>query len=192
MQGKTRKGNTYYACGYRIAYGDNAAEAIGHGKWQYVREDAPGRADRRLLRHAGLRPESPRPLPRPERRARQRADRATTASERERLARQVGEVEQRIERQLAAIEAGVDPVLVGERIRALKAKREEAEAALAELELDDRQHGTVEPEEACAILDALPDLGKLTGGGRSRTAPRRLRRLPAAGRDRPKQPAKYD
>jgi hypothetical protein len=39
MQGKTRKGNTYYACGYRSAYGDNAAEALGHGKWQYIRED---------------------------------------------------------------------------------------------------------------------------------------------------------
>ena len=35
----SRKGSTYYACGYRISYGDKAAEATGHGKWQYVRED---------------------------------------------------------------------------------------------------------------------------------------------------------
>ncbi|HET6571145.1 MAG TPA: recombinase family protein [Solirubrobacterales bacterium] len=40
MQGKSRKGNTYYACGYRRSYGDTAAEATGHGKWQYVREDS--------------------------------------------------------------------------------------------------------------------------------------------------------
>jgi len=40
MHGKERKGITYYACCYRIAYGDKAAEALGHGKWQYIREDA--------------------------------------------------------------------------------------------------------------------------------------------------------
>jgi len=40
MHGKTRKDNTYYACCYRISYGDKAAEALGHGKWQYIREDA--------------------------------------------------------------------------------------------------------------------------------------------------------
>jgi hypothetical protein len=39
MHGKERKGNTYYACSYRISYGDKAAEALGHGKRQYVRED---------------------------------------------------------------------------------------------------------------------------------------------------------
>jgi hypothetical protein len=39
MHGKERKGITYYACSYRISYGDKAAEALGHGKWQYARED---------------------------------------------------------------------------------------------------------------------------------------------------------
>jgi hypothetical protein len=33
------KGITYCACCYRIAYGDTAAEALGHDKWQYMRED---------------------------------------------------------------------------------------------------------------------------------------------------------
>jgi hypothetical protein len=36
-----------------------------------------------------------------------------------------------------------------------------AEVALAELEADDRQNGTVDPEEACAVLDGIPDLGEL-------------------------------
>lgn len=80
--------------------------------------------------------------------------------ERERIAREVSDVEQRIERQLAAIESGVDPVLVGERIRALKGKREVAEAALAELEADDRQNGAVDLKDACAVLDGIPDLGE--------------------------------
>jgi hypothetical protein len=39
VQGKCHKGNTYYTCGYRLSYGDRAAEAVGHGKWQYIREE---------------------------------------------------------------------------------------------------------------------------------------------------------
>jgi len=49
---------------------------------------------------------------------------------------------------------------VGERIRALKAERPEAEVAIAALEEDRRQRGAVDLEEACAILDSLPNLGK--------------------------------
>jgi hypothetical protein len=79
---------------------------------------------------------------------------------RERIGREVSDVEQRIERQLAAIESGVDPVLVGERIRELKGKREEAETALAELDADDRQNGTVDLKDAFAVLDGIPDLGE--------------------------------
>lgn len=80
--------------------------------------------------------------------------------QRTRIAKQVGEVDQRIERQLAAIEAGVDPVLVGERIRNLKAEREEAQAALAQLEASYRDSTAVDPADALAVLDALRDLGK--------------------------------
>lgn len=33
------KGHTYYACGYRAACGDHPSEALGHGRWQHIRED---------------------------------------------------------------------------------------------------------------------------------------------------------
>jgi hypothetical protein len=97
-----------------------------------------------------------------------RAQSATLASElqgsnddqRARIAKQVGEVDQRIERQPAAIEAGVDPVLVGERIRNLKAEREEAQATLAQLEASHRDSTAVDPADALAVLSALPDLDK--------------------------------
>jgi Recombinase len=104
MHGKTRKDNTYYACCYRIGYGDKAAEALGHGKWQYVREEplvkvidaffttrvfGPKRLDRFRAQSTELAKEL-------------RSDDGET---RKRLVRQVGEIEQRIERQLAAIEA---------------------------------------------------------------------------------------
>jgi len=48
MHGKECKGNIYYACAYRVSYGDKAAEALGHGKWQYVREDADLELRRRV------------------------------------------------------------------------------------------------------------------------------------------------
>jgi len=130
MQGRSRKGEpTYYTCGYRTSYGDRAAEAVGHGKWQYVREDSLMTlidsifatrifgADR--LAHFG----------------RQSASltgelRDRDGDKRKRLAGQIAAVEQKIERQLAAIEAGVDPVEVGRRIRELKAERAEARSVL--------------------------------------------------------------
>ncbi len=159
MQGKTRKGNTYYACGYRISYGDKAAEATGHGKWQYVREESvlaliDGFFATRVFG--------------PDRLAHLRSDQAaladtlpanTDGSENREAKRRLSDVEQRIERQLAAIEAGVDPIVVGERIRVLKSEREEVEAALAQL-AQTEQEEPIDIEEACAVLDSLPDLSK--------------------------------
>ena len=160
MQGRARKGEpTYYTCGYRTSYGDRAAEAVGHGKWQYVREESLITLIDSFFasRIFGA-----------DRLAHLRAQSSTLASElqssnddqRTRIAKQVGEVDQRIERQLGAIEAGVDPVLVGERIRNLKAEREEAQAALAQLEDSRRNSTAIDPDDALAVLGALPDLGK--------------------------------
>jgi hypothetical protein len=83
-----------------------------------------------------------------------------SAEQRERLTSQLSDLDQRVERQLAAIESGVDPVLVGERIRALKSEREGVETALATLDLEQRQRTVLDLEDACAVLDSLPDLGK--------------------------------
>lgn len=83
-----------------------------------------------------------------------------SAEQRERLTSQLSDIDQRIERQLAAIESGVDLVLVGERIRALKAEREQTETALATLDLEQRQRTVLDLEDACAVLDSLPDFGK--------------------------------
>ena len=78
---------------------------------------------------------------------------------RKRLGEQIGDVDQRIERQLAAIEAGVDPVVVGERIRALKSERAEVDIVLAQLEDARRDSTAVDPADAAAVLSSLPDLG---------------------------------
>jgi site-specific DNA recombinase len=160
MQGKTVKGYTYYACGYRSDYGDKAAEALGHGKWQYIREDrvtslvdqffatnifGPNRLHHLRAQHASIATA---------------IEQDKTIQQRARLTDQIADIDQRIGRQLAAIEAGIEPVLVGERIRALKAERHQAEAALSQLDLQQRQHAGIDLQHACAILDGLPDLSK--------------------------------
>ncbi len=159
MHGRSRKGNTYYACCYRISYGDKAAEALGHGKWQYVREDTLLEAidDFFATRIFG-----------PERIACFRAQHKALAtelqtddgSERRHLESEIADINQRIERQLTAIENGVDPTMVGERIRKLKEERKQAEAAIAETEPDlhDQDSVALSLEQACETLDSLPDL----------------------------------
>jgi DNA invertase Pin-like site-specific DNA recombinase len=157
MHGKSRKGNNYYACGYRISYGDTAAEANGHGKWQYVREDrmialADSFMSKRIFG--------------PDRLAHFRRQIAALRAEvggeeddeRERVAARQGELEQKIERQLDAIEEGIDPILVGDRIRALKTEREEVEAKLAQLDHARTDSQAIDPDEAAEILASVPDL----------------------------------
>lgn len=82
-----------------------------------------------------------------------RTETATSASA---SPRQLADLDQRIQRQLAAIEAGIDAVLIGDRIRALKAEHHNVEAAIAELDDDRRQRTGLDLDDACAVLDALP------------------------------------
>ena len=158
MHGKERKGITYYACSYRISYGDKAAEALGHGKWQYVREDilldlidnffahnifGPDRVANFQAQHADL----------------ARDVHAASHDSNDRLRRQLDDIDQRIALQLRAIEAGVDPDLVRDRIAALKTERSETDAHLAALAIEKSENGSVDLDNACKILDSLPDLG---------------------------------
>ncbi len=158
MQGKSRKGHTYYACGYRIDYGDKAAEALGHGKWQYVREDALVNlvdtffatrifgSDR--VSHFRSQTE-----------ALATDLQGQDSTRRERILRLIDDIDSRVARQVAAIEAGIDPKVVGERLQQLNSKREEAQELLDTLE-PDRPGREVEFEDARAALEGLPDLSK--------------------------------
>lgn len=82
------------------------------------------------------------------------------ATQRKRLTATLADLDQRIERQIAAIESGVDPVLVSERIQSLKSERQQSETALAQLDLLQRERIGLDLDEACAVLDSLPDLSK--------------------------------
>jgi hypothetical protein len=157
MQGKTRKGHTYYACGYRAAYGDNAAEALGHGKWQYIREDRLTDLIDQFFRTYIFGPNATTHF-----RAQHAALASTLGDEqsetRVRLTDRLSDLDRRIARQITAIESGVDPVLVGERIRALKGERKECELAVVRRDAEQHQHTIIDLDEACAMFDALPDL----------------------------------
>ena len=49
---------------------------------------------------------------------------------------------------------------MGERIQALKGERQQSETALAQLDLAQRDQIGLDLDEACAVLDSLPDLSK--------------------------------
>jgi site-specific DNA recombinase len=158
MQGRGRKGEpTYYTCGYRATYGDRAAEAVGHGNWQYVRED---KLTHLIDSFFATRIFGPKALTHFQAESAALAGSLETQSNgtRKRVARQLGEIDQKIERQLAAIEAGVDPVVVGERIRSLKGEREEAQAVLQQLDQAGRDSTAVDADDAHTVLASLPDL----------------------------------
>jgi len=157
MHGKERKGITYYACSYRISYGDKAAEALGHGKWQYVREDALlAVIDSFFEQHVFGQQRIARFL---EQRATLAGElRSEGRDERTRLEHQLTGIDQRVELQLRAIEAGVDPTLVRDRVETLKAERDELQAALAELDDAARTETAIDLDDACEILDSLPNL----------------------------------
>jgi site-specific DNA recombinase len=157
MHGKERKGITYYACSYRISYGDKAAEAQGHGKWQYVREDALlAVIDGFFEQHVFGQQRIARFL---EQRATLEGElRSEGRDERTRLERRLTDVDQRVELQLRAIEAGVDPTLVRDRVETLKAERDELQAALGELDDARRTDTAIDLDDACEILDSLPNL----------------------------------
>ena len=49
---------------------------------------------------------------------------------------------------------------MGERIRALKSEQQQSETSLAQLDLLQRERIGLDLDEACAVLDSLPDLSK--------------------------------
>jgi hypothetical protein len=159
MHGKERKDITYYACSYRISYGDKAAEALGHGRWRYVREDAllpiiDGFFEQRVFGEQRI--------------ARFLEQRATLAGElrrkarqeRARLERRLTDVDQRVELQLHAIEAGVDPTLVHDRVETLM-------AALAAFDDAGRTDAAIDLDDVCEILESLPNLTEALAAARA-------------------------
>lgn len=168
MQGKARKGHHYYACSYAAGYGDNAAvEAHAGQKWIYLREDDLLPV---VLKFFEQRIFGPMRLDKLEKQlrasTRERArDGKFTAT---RLRQQVADADRRIKAQVEALEAGVEPEVVTDRIAELKADKATYEAALAEIPVEQED---AEADQLTQRLARIPDLGQ-----QLRDAPREIQR----------------
>ncbi len=157
MQGKARKGHHYYACAYAQNYGENAAcEAHGGQKWVSVREDW---LERLVLRFFEQRIFGPMRLDKlaKQLRAHDREQRRNGKLAGTRIRQQVAELERKIKAQVQALEKGIEPELVSERIAELRGEKEALEEALADLGAERQE---AEDEELSAQLARLPDLGQ--------------------------------
>jgi len=157
MNGKARKGHHYYACAYSTSYGDTAAtEAHAGPKWIYVREDKLERLvlsffEQRIF--GPLRVQKLSKQIRAEAKGRKRDGKLTGT----RIRQQVADLDRKIKAQVIAIEEGVEPEIVSERIAELRGQKEALEVTLNDL---GDSHDDTEEAELVARLESLPDLSE--------------------------------
>jgi ABC-type phosphate transport system auxiliary subunit len=80
-----------------------------------------------------------------------------TVKSRTRISKEITELDRKIGKQIEALEADIEPELVGRRIAALRAEKEKLEAALADLGGDVEEASL---EEIGDLLSRMPDLSK--------------------------------
>ena len=157
MQGKARKGHHYYACSYGANHGDSAAsEAHADQKWIYLREDALLPLVEQFFEQRIFGPLRLDKLAR-QIKAQGREQKRNGKLLGTRLRQQVAEVERKIKVQVQALEDGIEPELVTARITELRADKQAAEDALAEL---DPQEAETEDAFLQERLGRIPDLGQ--------------------------------
>jgi hypothetical protein len=157
MSGRARKGHHYYTCGYAENYGETAAlEAHGGQKWVYVREDW---LERLVLRFFEQRIFGPMRLDKlaTQLRANDCEQRRNGKLAGTRIRQQIAELDRKIKAQVQALEKGIEPELVSERIAELRGEKQALEGALADV---GASHQEAEDEELTEQLARLPDLGK--------------------------------
>ena len=155
MAGRVTKGITYYGCTYHGQYREAAATAAGHHKNELIRED---------VLHAEVLDFFSKEIFGSERIAILRAQQTALAveldpdrhREQQRLKKAVADAARRIELQVIAVEQGLDPQLVQQRINEIQTKRREYEDAL--LDLDAEEVSIKDIDAACELLQNLPDL----------------------------------
>lgn len=157
MNGKARKGHHYYACAYSRNYGDTAAiEAHGGQKWIYVRED---KLERMILAFFEQRIFGPMRIEklakqlRAESKARTRDGKQAVTK----IRAQIGELDRKIKAQVIALEQGIEPHLVSERISELREQKTKLVDALAEMGADRDES---EESDLTDRLNRVPDLSE--------------------------------
>jgi site-specific DNA recombinase len=155
-QGRARKGHHYYACAYAQNYGETAArEAHGGQKWVYVREDWLERLVLRFFEQRIFGPMRVDKLAK-QLRSHDREQRRNGKLAGTRIRQQIAELERKIKAQVQALEKGIEPELVSERIAELRGEKEALEEALAGIGAARQDAEDEEPEH----LARIPDLGQ--------------------------------
>ena len=155
MQGKIRKDHRYYCCGYGKDYGDTAAiEDHAGQKWISARED---RLLRLVFSFFEQRIFGPLRIERLEKqlRASAREQRKEGKLAGTRIRKQIAELDRKIKAQIQALEKGIEPELVSERIAELRGDKEALEDALTEVGAEREE---AEADELAKQLARMPDL----------------------------------
>ncbi len=169
MQGKTRKGHAYHACGYSNSYGDTAATEIHAGqKWVSLREDTLLPLVEQFFKErirGPLRLEKLTHQLNCHNSERKKASQLLAT----RLRQQIADADRNLAAQVRAIEAGVDIEVVKARIEELSADKQTARAALdailpAEVEAEDNylsERLARIPDLTQQLRDATPEIKRL-------------------------------
>jgi len=168
MHGKARKSHHYYACNYGANYGDTAAVEVHAGtKWIYLREDALLPLVEEFFAQRIFGPLRLEKLAK-QLASHQRNHKRSGQLLATRLRQHIAEADRKIKIQVQALEDGIEPELVTARITELRADKEAAAAALADIPEQD-----IEAEDGYLAerLAQLPDLTEAL-----RTAPPEVKR----------------
>jgi site-specific DNA recombinase len=153
MQGKTRKGHVYHACGYSNNYGNTAAIEVHTGqKWVSLREDALLPIVEQFFQErvwGRLRIEKLTRQLNGYDRERKKSGQVLAAD----LRQQIASSDRNIAAQVMAIEAGVDIEIVKARLEELKTDKQAAQTAL-----DAIPTAEVEDDYLSERLARIPDL----------------------------------
>jgi site-specific DNA recombinase len=169
MYGRQRKGISYMTCDYGRTYGREAADQIdGHGQWLSIREDQLLPVVETFFADRVFGPMRLDKLAR-ELRAHERTTTKETLAAHRHLREQIADFDRRIALQITALEDGLEPDLVKQRIAELRAAKEKAEVELRAIVPSEPNHQPA--EDLDAILQRIPDLTQLL-----RKAPRDTKR----------------
>ena len=156
MYGRQRKGHVYLTCDYGRTYGKVAADQIeGHGQWLSVREDALLPLVEQFFAQRIFGPMRMDKLAR-QLRAHQKSAKRDAGAQQRQLREHVADLDRRIGHQITALEQGIEPDLIGQRIAELRKAKDEAEIelrALAPAAVD-----SVAEEDPAALLARIPNL----------------------------------
>ena len=159
MYGRRRKEHIYMTCDYGRAYGREAAEQIdGHGQWLSIREDQLLPIVEQFFAERIFGPMRLDKLARQLRAHEKTTTKMTLATQR-RLRDRIADLDRRIGLQIEALERGIEPDLVKQRIAELRKGKERAEIELRTLVPEPADQHPADDFEA--ILQRIPDLSRL-------------------------------